>query len=800
MIKNSVIKLCAIGLIISLFLPITTVYADEIQPGADMQMTSNGVAVDDEDNVIVTGQVYEDGKWVIQTEKYAASDGHMLWSKRFDYYNYNIGKDVAVDGNGNIIVAGSVNTSVLEGFDYCLIKYDEDGSLMWHKTYHRKFYDTPWRLVIDNNTNNIYVAGMSLKIDLTSGLEGEFWTLKCDSTGTLLKDITFNGNGHADFGFGIAIDNQGDIIVTGASDNNQETLSYCTLKYDSNLDIIWGPKYYSNSGEDNSVSGVAIDSNDNIYITGGSEKQDGTGSKDFLTVNYDKNGNYQEAVYRGFSNECNDDATGIDVDSNDNIVITGTSCENSTTIKYSSTLQEVNGWPIRGNFQGGTKDVVVDSNNNVIITGFNSAEPNNYYTVKYSSAGTIVWDGGGGKEPPQPPTVDFTFAPTNPTSSDYVRFYDKSSGNITTWDWSFGDGSSSSNINPLHQYSNPGNFEVTLTVIGPAGEDTVTKTITVDNTKPTAVFEYAPNNPKVDNQIEFDGSGAYDEDGSIVTWQWSFGDGGSDTGKKVYHAYSAIGTYTVTLTITDDYSETASATKFITVNEVTDVPPIADFTWSPTNPAPGEPVIFDASSSSDEDGNIKLYQWDWESDGTYSNEDEYVVVTATHTWSKQGTYNVTVKVTDNNDTSNTKTLAVHVGGGSCELIISSIQSINISNGEEKSFTVTVFCSNASAGLVILDVVDSAGTTIDIFPASTSISIGESKDFRVDIKTPDNELSDGTIQLLATGDEGVQSDIFEIQLIVDDSGGNDGSNGIPGFAALAAIGAIFITLLILRRMR
>jgi len=481
-------------------------------------------------------------------------------------------------------------------------------------------------------------------------------------------------------------------------------------------------------------------------------------------------------------------------------VITGTSCENSITIKYSSTLQEVNGWPIRGVFQGGARDIVVDSNNNVIITGFNSAEPNNYYTVKYSSAGTIVWDGGGGEEPAQPPAADFNFNPTNPTSSDYVHFYDKSSGSITTWEWSFGDGGSSSNINPLYQYSNPGNFEVTLTLIGPAGEDTVTKTITVDNTKPAAVFIYSPNNPKVDGQIEFDGSGAYDADGSIVTWQWSFGDGGSHTGQKVYHAYSAIGTYSVTLTVTDDYSKTASATKYITVNEVTDISPIADFTWSPTNPAPGEPVIFDASSSSDEDGNIKLYQWDWESDGTYSNEDEYTVATATHTWSKQGTYNVTIKVTDNNDTLNTKTLAVTVGGGSFELIISGIQSINISNGEEKSFTVTVFCSNASAGLVILDVVDSAGTTINIFPASTSIGIGESKDFRVDIKTPDDGLSSGTVQLLATGDEGVQSDIFEIQLIVDDGGGSGGSNGIPGFAALAAIGAIFITLLILRRMR
>jgi len=802
MMKNSVVKLCVFGLVLSLFLPITTAYADENQPGANGRMTSNGVVVDDEDNVIVTGEVYEDGKWIILTEKYAASDGHMLWSKRFDYYNYNIGKDVAVDGNGDIIVAGSVNTSVLGGFDYCLIKYDEDGRLLWHKTYHRKFYDTPFGLVIDN-ANNIFVTGMSLEIKWTSGtIAGVFWTIRCDSSGTLIKDATLQGNGVADFGFGIAIDSQGDVIVTGASDNNQVTLAYCTLKYDSNLDVIWGPKYYSNPDEDNSVSGVAIDSNDNIYITGNSVKQDGSEPKDFLTVKYDKNGGYKEAVYRGFTNgmkECNDDALGIDVDSNDNIIITGTSCDNSTTIKYDSNLQVINGWPIRGDFSGEAKDVTADSNNNVIITGYigDSTENRSYYTVKYSSAGTVVWAGGGGEGPAQPPTADFTFAPGNPTSSDYVHFYDKSSGHVTTWDWEFGDGGSSSDINPLYRYSNPEDFEVTLTVSGPAGEDTVTKTITVLNTKPTAAFEYTPNNPKVDSQIEFDGSGAADEDGSIVTWQWSFGDGGSDTDKKVYHAYSAVGTYTVTLTVTDDYGETASTTKFITVNEITDVPPIADFTWNPTNPAPGESVIFDASNSYDEDGDITLYQWDWESDGTYSNEDEFVVATATHIWPKQGIYNVTVKLTDNNGTSNTKTLAVNVGGGGCELFISGTQTINISNGEEKSITVTVSCSNASAGLVSLDVVDDAGTTIEIIPPTTRISAGESKDFRVDIKTPDNGLSDSTIQLLATGDEDVQSDIFEIQLIVDGSGGDD-DGSTPGFAALVAIGAIFIALLVLRR--
>ncbi|MDD5778550.1 MAG: PKD domain-containing protein [Candidatus Thermoplasmatota archaeon] len=801
MIKNTLVKLGTLILVAGLLIPVAAVNGDDTRPGAAENMAANGVAVDSQGNVIVTGQVYEGGKWIIQTEKYAASDGHLMWSKKFSEYNYNIGKDVVVDSNDNVIVVGSANTSSGNGFDYCLIKYASDGTKQWHNTFHNGYYDTPWRVVVDN-ANNIFINGMSLEILWVKGsIESRFWMIKCSSAGTKIKDVFYDEeDSSADMGFGIAVDSNNNILVTGSVVHNNQ-LAYCTLKYDSDLNKIWGPKYYANSGENNSAAGVAVDSGNNIYVIGGSETDQ---DKDYLMVKYDSNGNYKTAIYRPFTKQvggdvrdCSDDALGIAIDSQNNVVVTGTSCENFCTIKYNSQLNEVTGWPKRENFTGGAKDVAVDKNNNVIVTGYNTADASRYYTIKYSPTGQVIWTGGGGAAPPEPPEADFTFTPQNPTRADFVRFNDRSTGSVATRQWNFGDGSSSTDTNPVHQFQGIGTYTVTLTVTGSAGTDSVTKTVTVSNAPPAASFTYSPPNPQAGETISFDGSGSSDPDGSIASYSWSFGDEGSASGRTAQHSYAAEGTYTVTLTVTDNDGDTATATKIVTVNtEGANEPPVPQFSFTPSTPQPGQQVSFDASTSYDPDGIIELYQWDWESDGVYHSADESVNPSATHTWSQPGTYNVTLKVTDNNGSSNTYTLTVRVGGSGPELTISSQKNaIAIPKGKRDSLTVTVACLNASAGTVSLDVLEDAGATVTVTPASTTINAGQSKEFLVTIQMPEGNLTGNNIQLQAVGSVGVQSDIWEIQLTVGEEGG-----GTPGFAALLAMAAIFVALLIMRRLR
>ncbi len=91
---------------------------------------------------------------------------------------------------------------------------------------------------------------------------------------------------------------------------------------------------------------------------------------------------------------------------------------------------------------------------------------------------------------------------------------------------------------------------------------------------------------------------------------------------------------------------------------VGNIPPEADFTWTPSEPAPGESILFDASASVDPDGFITLYEWDWNHDGTY--EENSGDPTTTHSWTSPGDYIVTLRVTDNASQTTTKAKTVSI--------------------------------------------------------------------------------------------------------------------------------------------
>ncbi|HEC63045.1 MAG TPA: PKD domain-containing protein, partial [Candidatus Acetothermia bacterium] len=193
----------------------------------------------------------------------------------------------------------------------------------------------------------------------------------------------------------------------------------------------------------------------------------------------------------------------------------------------------------------------------------------------------------------------------------------------------------------------------------PAGgwaEDSVSFSVQpAANLPPQARFTYSPTHPNVGQWIQFDASASSDPDGSIVSYSWDFGDGTTTSGVRVNKSYSSAGTYTVTLVVRDDRGATDSETKQVTVGPPPNQPPTARFSYTPTNPDPGDVVSFDASASSDPDGSIVSYSWDF-GDGTTGSG-----VTVNHAFPADGTYTVTLTVQDDDGATDSVSKTVQVG-------------------------------------------------------------------------------------------------------------------------------------------
>jgi len=176
------------------------------------------------------------------------------------------------------------------------------------------------------------------------------------------------------------------------------------------------------------------------------------------------------------------------------------------------------------------------------------------------------------------PIVDFNGDPVSGEAQLTVLFTDYSLNFPTTRNWSFGDGTYSTQQNPSHTYTAAGTYDVSLTATNLAGSDVKTKTgyITVTTSKPSANFIASPRNGTAPLNVSFTDTST----GSPTSWSWSFGDGETSTEQNPSHTYTTEGTYDVSLTVTNSGgsdTETKAGYVVVTVPEV--------WTFSITNTA-----------------------------------------------------------------------------------------------------------------------------------------------------------------------------------------------------------------------
>jgi len=265
-----------------------------------------------------------------------------------------------------------------------------------------------------------------------------------------------------------------------------------------------------------------------------------------------------------------------------------------------------------------------------------------------------------------------------------------SDGTISSWSWDFGDGNTSTQQNPIHTYAADGNYTVTLTVTdneSASNSSSQTVTINANNVAPISSFTYTV----TDLQVTFT-DGSSDSDGSVTAWSWDFGDGNTSTSQNPVHTYAAGGTYTVTLTVTDDLGTTDASNQAVTV-VAPNVAPTADFSFVANN----LDVDF-TDISSDSDGTVASWSWDFGDGNTSSAQNP------SHSYAATGTYTVALTVTDDEGATDTSTQSISVDDGSVTTGGFTETNVSPGAGENLSYTIDV-----PAGATALDIDTSGGT-------------------------------------------------------------------------------------------
>ncbi len=249
--------------------------------------------------------------------------------------------------------------------------------------------------------------------------------------------------------------------------------------------------------------------------------------------------------------------------------------------------------------------------------------------------------GGGG--------CQAVFAPS--VSGITASFTDMSTGNPTSWSWSFGDGTGSSLQNPTHTYASSGTYTVCLTIstglLGCSNTTCSTITITGGSGSCAADFYAVPDTtPLGGNEWHFFNTST----GGFNQVLWDFGDGNSSTQNDPFHIYNTNGAFRVCLTIFGPNCQDVYCDS-VFVNSTGGGNCVANF----SNSISGNTASFTDIST----GSPTVWSWDF-GDGSTSNSQN-----PSHTYANAGTYNVCLSIWDNNGTCQSSWCdALVIGGGS----------------------------------------------------------------------------------------------------------------------------------------
>ena len=290
--------------------------------------------------VYITGSTYNTGTSYDQTTIKYNSLGSRVWVQK---KNGPINLDdqanaLTTDNAGNVYVAGHISNSGQNTYDYSIIKYRSDGNELWSRYYNGTSdgFDYGYAVAVDNS-GNVIITGVSY--DIISNYD--IVTVKYSSSGTLLWSKRYDAYYGSDLGYSVVTDDFLNVYVSGRSKGVDTESDMTIIKYNSSGDQQWVKRINGTANGNDFVYSMVKDSFNNIYVTGAVT---GTGTlTDIVTIKYSGEGNELWNVsYNGISNG-DDIPVAVRLDGDNNVIVSGKSYSDSTdfdyvTIKYSQTV------------------------------------------------------------------------------------------------------------------------------------------------------------------------------------------------------------------------------------------------------------------------------------------------------------------------------------------------------------------------------------------------------------------------------------------------------------------------------
>ncbi len=294
----------------------------------DNDDVATDIVVGQDGSVYVTGSSagFSSSMWTdFATIKYTPG-GDTVWTRRLGASGMpnDRATAIAVDQYGFVYVTGYVEADVSQRYNYATVKYKPNGDTAWVRTYNGagSDEDRAYAIAVDDD-RNVIITGASW-----GSFYDDYTTVKYDSNGVQKWVARYNGPANSyDKAWDLKLDNQGNVYVTGESGGAGGNYDYCTIKYNGGGGEEWVARYNGPDNLDDVASSLAVDNQGNICVTGYSKNAPSPyiSTTDIVTIKYNTAGQEQWIHRFNGPGDNDDNGTAIVTDNSGNIFVTGTS-------------------------------------------------------------------------------------------------------------------------------------------------------------------------------------------------------------------------------------------------------------------------------------------------------------------------------------------------------------------------------------------------------------------------------------------------------------------------------------------